>query len=349
MKKSIWVGLHATTSFSFGPLLAASMVAGGALLPGMAAAQDAASAGSNEAPAIVVTANHREQKLESVPYSISVVSADQLSNAGITDLASLTQNLPGLSMYDAGARMAGATVPIIRGINATGEPTRGFRNFEQSPVGVYINNSPVEGYIQLDDIKQVEVLRGPQGTLYGAGSLGGALRLLPNAPEFGKLEGNVTGSIGTVSHASQPSYTMGGMLNIPLGDTLAFRGSVKYARDPGHRCLWPDAPERGFGDRLAAARQSGRSGEQLGHLLQQEGLELADLADHARGAGLAAGRQAQVRAGLPAFVREGRWRPAGQPRFRAGLRRSMPPKSCLRAASTATLPASTSRSRATPT
>ncbi|MDK4805792.1 MAG: TonB-dependent receptor [Novosphingobium aromaticivorans] len=233
MKKSIWVGLHATTSFSFGPLLAASMVAGGALLPGMAAAQDAASEGSNEAPAIVVTANHREQKLESVPYSISVVSSDQLSNAGITDLASLTQNLPGLSMYDAGARMAGATVPIIRGINATGEPTRGFRNFEQSPVGVYINNSPVEGYIQLDDIKQVEVLRGPQGTLYGAGSLGGALRLLPNAPEFGKLEGNVTGSIGTVSHASQPSYTMGGMLNIPLGDTLAFRGSVKYARDPG--------------------------------------------------------------------------------------------------------------------
>jgi hypothetical protein len=50
--------------------------------------------------------------------------------------------------------------PIVR-INATGEPTRGFRNFEQSPVGVYINNSPVEGYIQLDDIKQVEV-RGPQ-------------------------------------------------------------------------------------------------------------------------------------------------------------------------------------------
>jgi outer membrane receptor protein involved in Fe transport len=73
-------------------------------------------------------------------------------------------------------------VPIIRGINATGEPTRGFRNFEQSPVGVYINNSPVEGYIQLDDIKQVEVLRGPQGTLYGAGSLGARCACCPMRP-----------------------------------------------------------------------------------------------------------------------------------------------------------------------
>jgi len=182
---------------------------------------------------IVVTANRREQRLESVPYSISVVDASKLAGAGVTDLASLTQSLPGLSMYDAGARMAGATVPIIRGINATGEPTRGFRNFEQSPVGVYIGNSPVEGYIQLDDIRQVEVLRGPQGTLYGAGSLGGALRILPNSPQLGVMTGSIEGSLGAVSHAADPSYTVSGMLNIPLGQTLALRVTGKYARDPG--------------------------------------------------------------------------------------------------------------------
>ena len=68
-------------------------------------------------------------------------------------------------MYDYGARFAGASAPIIRGINATAEATRGFRSFEQNPVGTYIGNSPIDGYFQLDDLKQVEVLRGPQGCL----------------------------------------------------------------------------------------------------------------------------------------------------------------------------------------
>ena len=85
---------------------------------------------------------------------------------------SLSTQVPGLSMYDYGARFAGAVTPIIRGINATGSPARGFRSFEQAPVGTYIGNSPIDGYFQLDDLKRVEVLRGPQGTLYGAGALG---------------------------------------------------------------------------------------------------------------------------------------------------------------------------------
>jgi len=140
-------------------------------------------AGGNELSEITVTANRREQTVEAVPYSLSVISATQLAQANVTDLASLSANVPGLSMYDFGARFAGAVAPIIRGINATAEPTRGFRTFEQNPVGTYIGNSPIDGYFQLDDLKQIEVLRGPQGTLYGAGALGGALRLIPNAPD----------------------------------------------------------------------------------------------------------------------------------------------------------------------
>ena len=143
---------------------------------------------------------------------------------GVTDIASLATEVPGLSMYDYGARLAGATVPIIRGINATGEPTRGFRTFEQAPVGTYIGNSPIDGYFQLDDVKQVEVLRGPQGTLYGAGALGGALRIIPNSPELNELLGRGRGqrrqgrSLGLA-----PPYTLKGMVNLPLGDVLAFR------------------------------------------------------------------------------------------------------------------------------
>ena len=155
------------------------------------AAQDAA--GGTELGEITVTANRREQTLEAVPYSMSVISAEQLAQANVTDLASLSANVPGLSMYDFGARFAGAVAPIIRGINATAEPTRGFRTFEQNPVGTYIGNSPIDGYFQLDDLKQIEVLRGPQGTLYGAGALGGALRLIPNAPDPSAFAGIVRG------------------------------------------------------------------------------------------------------------------------------------------------------------
>lgn len=196
------------------------------------AVADQADTSSDSLQEITVTANRRVQTLEEVPYSISVISAEQLAQTGVTDIASLTNQVPGLSMYDFGARLSGATAPIIRGINATGQP-RGFRTFEQDPVGTYIGNSPVDGYFQLDDLKQVEVLRGPQGTLYGAGALGGALRLIPNSPELHTFSGNFEAGGGRVDHSDGTSYTLKGMVNIPLGDTLAFRASAKYAYDPG--------------------------------------------------------------------------------------------------------------------
>ncbi len=199
-------------------------------LPNGLVAQQANAA--NELQEVVVTASRRTQTLEEVPYAISVVSSQQLEQAAITDVASLIEQVPGLSTYNYGARLVAATAPNIRGINATGTP-RGFRTFEQDPVGTYIGNSPIDGYYQLDDIKQVEVLRGPQGTLYGAGALGGAIRIIPNAPELNVFHGSVEASGGKVYNASDPSYTAGGVINIPIGETLAFRASGKYAYDPG--------------------------------------------------------------------------------------------------------------------
>jgi iron complex outermembrane recepter protein len=183
---------------------------------------------------ITVTATRREVALEAVPYSLSVVSADDLERSGATDLASLAKDVPGLSMFDFGSRLSAATTPIIRGLNGTGESvTRPFRTFEQSPVGVYIGNSPIQGYFQLDDIQRIEVLRGPQGTLYGAGALGGAIRILPNSPELGVFSASVDASGGDLAHSSGHPYTVGSTLNIPLGDTLAFRATGKYAYEPG--------------------------------------------------------------------------------------------------------------------
>ena len=181
---------------------------------------------------VLVTANRREQRVEEVPYNLSVVSGDDLASKGVKDLTGLTYQVPGLSTYDVGARFAGATSLNIRGINADGGPT-GQRMAEQNPVGIYIGNSPVDGYYQLTDVSRIEVLRGPQGTLYGAGALGGALRIIPNAPKIGAFEGSFEASSGKLMNADHASYTATGMINVPLADTLAFRAAGEYVFDPG--------------------------------------------------------------------------------------------------------------------
>jgi outer membrane receptor protein involved in Fe transport len=181
---------------------------------------------------VTVTATRRTQTPQEVPYSLSVIDADTLARAGVVDIQSLAMQVPGLSMFDFGARDAGAVAPIIRGLNATGEP-RGFRSFEEDPVGVYVGNSPMSGYFQLDDLKQVEILRGPQGTLYGAGALGGALRFIPNDPELGKFAADFGAGVATTAHSDGTGYTLNGLVNLPLGDTVAFRASAKYEYEPG--------------------------------------------------------------------------------------------------------------------
>jgi iron complex outermembrane recepter protein len=201
-------------------------------LPPDGLAQQSVSSPPEQLEEVIVTATRRNETLEAVPYNISVISADQIGQANITDIASLTEQVPGLSTYNYGARYVAATAPNIRGINATGTP-RGFRTFEQDPVGTYIGNSPIDGYYQLDDIKQVEVLRGPQGTLYGAGALGGAIRIIPNSPELNVFNGSIEVGGGKVVNAADPSFAGDAVINIPIGETLAFRASGKYAYDPG--------------------------------------------------------------------------------------------------------------------
>lgn len=188
---------------------------------------------------IIVTASRREQAVEEVPYNLTVIGGEDLSRMGVTDIASLARQVPGLSLYDFGSRYDRARTPIIRGLNASStgtggfNPVRAFRTSEQSPVSTYIGNSPINGYFQLDDIQRIEVLRGPQGTLYGAGALGGAVRIIPNAPELGEFSGHLDASLGTLAHSSDLPYTAGGTLNVPIGDTLAVRVTGKYAYDPG--------------------------------------------------------------------------------------------------------------------
>jgi outer membrane receptor protein involved in Fe transport len=211
------------------PVTAAVLIALFGTPPAASAAEPSnARAGSLEE--ITVTASRRSQTTEEVPYAISVVSPETIAMNSVTDLNTLMRQI-GVSGA-AGARTSSVSFPIIRGLNAS-PSAASFRTFEQQPVGVYFDNSPIEGYFQLQDIQRIEVLRGPQGTLYGAGALGGALRVIPNAPELGKFSGTFDGRLGQVEHASDPSYTGSAVINVPLGDTFAFRVAGNYEKQPG--------------------------------------------------------------------------------------------------------------------
>lgn len=188
---------------------------------------------SSELQEITVTATRRKETVEAVPYSISVVSPEQIAASGAVDIPSLAVQVPGLAMFDYGARFIGAVTPIIRGINATGSPARSFRSFEQAPVGMYVDNSPVAGYFQLEDLNRIEVLRGPQGTLYGAGALGGALRIIPNAPELNTWAGSVEVGGSRIDHSDGTGWTLKSVLNMPIGDQLAIRAWARIAYEPG--------------------------------------------------------------------------------------------------------------------
>jgi iron complex outermembrane recepter protein len=231
--------LGAITNNHHGRLPASTSISAAVLvglygLPPSAAAQEQPAATPGSLQEVIVTATRREQTAEEVPYSLSVISPEQIARANITDIASLALVVPGLSIYDFGARFAGATTPIIRGLNATSEP-RGFRTFEQDPVGTYIGNSPVSGggYFQLDDLERVEILRGPQGTLYGAGALGGALRFIPNAPKLGVFSGELGVGGSETAHSDGTGYILNALLNVPVADTFAMRLSAKYDYEPG--------------------------------------------------------------------------------------------------------------------
>jgi iron complex outermembrane receptor protein len=171
---------------------------------------------------IVVTAQKYKSTILDTPISISALSGDQLLAAGITSVAEVAHDVPGLSMRSAGP---GLTEFEARGLASTGgaSPT----------VGFYLDEVPLSppalsqsGKVVIDpnlyDVDRVEVLRGPQGTLYGSGSMGGTIKIVSNQPKLSEFEG---------SAQATGSYTDGGgangganlMLNLPLGDALAVR------------------------------------------------------------------------------------------------------------------------------
>lgn len=188
---------------------------------------------------IVVTAQKREQRLIDVPMAVSVLGGEDLEQRGIDNVQDLSFAVPGLTMREDGP---GSYTIFLRGLaNQSGSGAL---------VSMYLDEAPLSlsGYDQLSpvplDFARVEVLKGPQGTLYGQGSAGGTIRFVTNDPNTSQFEGKLEGEVYNVA-SGEVGTKLSGVLNIPLvQDQLALRIAGAYEQGGG----WIDQPEAGIKD-----------------------------------------------------------------------------------------------------
>ena len=180
---------------------------------------------------IIVTATRRAESLQDVPINIAAVGAAQIEQQGFGDLSELGAFVPGLNIADQGGRDGNRIV--VRGLNA--EPVANAFGQENGggTVATYIGEVPFFVDLRLNDLERVEVLLGPQGTLYGAGTLGGAIRYIPNKPDFSGEMFEVRAGAYTYSEGSGISSDTGLTFNAPISDSFAIRGSVDFLNDRG--------------------------------------------------------------------------------------------------------------------
>ena len=190
---------------------------------------------AQELEEVIVTATRRATSTQDVPYNISAYGGDIIEKRQLLDLGDFVKNVPGLSHNDVGLREAGNNSTLVmRGLSA--EPGGGageIPSLARPTVSTYVGETPVYYNLRLTDIDRVEVLRGPQGTLYGAGSLGGTLRIMPNKPDADDVALRLNTSVSSTQDADDPNYNYDAMVNVPLGEQFAMRLSGGYAREAG--------------------------------------------------------------------------------------------------------------------
>jgi len=196
---------------------------------------------------IIVTAQKRESTVQDTPISITALSGQELGDRGITDISAVVQSVPGVSMRTSGP---GQTELEMRGMTSSGG--------NSSTVGFYLDDVPLSapasaqnGKVVIDpdlyDLNRIEVLRGPQGTLYGSGSMGGTIKLVPNAPDPKAFDASGELTFGHTDGGDSLNSGVNAMVNLPMGDTLALRivGSEEHLSGWINRVViaYPDFPE----------------------------------------------------------------------------------------------------------
>ncbi|MBW2369999.1 MAG: TonB-dependent receptor, partial [Deltaproteobacteria bacterium] len=177
---------------------------------------------------VTVTATKREMKIQDVPQSISALTGTFLDELGYDDLEDFALAVPGLEVTSGGP---GNKKIVIRGINSFAGAAL---------VSQYLNEIPITGDsatnfdVRTYDLERVEFLKGPQGTLYGEGSMGGTVRMITRKPNMGAFEASGRLSVNTVEHGDDIGYDLDGMLNIPVvRDVFGLRFVGSYRDIPG--------------------------------------------------------------------------------------------------------------------
>jgi len=226
---------RASSSTSRRPLssyyLAAATVA--AMSAGYARAQETRQqVEPTELQQVIVTATKRESTVHDTPISITAITGQNIAERGVTDLDTLAQSVPGLALKSAGP---GQTEFEMRGLASVGG--------NSGVVGFYLDDIPLSasagnfaGRVVIDpnlyDVNRVEVLRGPQGTLYGSSSMGGTIKVITNAPDPSNFDASAQGTLSGTDGGGL-NDAANGMLNLPLGSTAALRIVASQAYTSG--------------------------------------------------------------------------------------------------------------------
>jgi iron complex outermembrane recepter protein len=184
---------------------------------------------------VVVTASRRAVSAQDLPISITAVTGKALEQAGIDDIAGLAHTMAGVNFTDKGpfGGVSGSTL-IIRGLNS--EPTGGQIALASPivpPVATYVDDTALFVNLRLQDLDRVEILRGPQGTLYGSGSLGGTIRFVQNAPDPSGFDARAEAGLSKTDHTHALNEDFSAMLNVPLSETFAVRMNASWTEDAG--------------------------------------------------------------------------------------------------------------------
>jgi iron complex outermembrane receptor protein len=208
------------SSFGIGLLSAATAVA------------QAPPQSSNQIQEVIVTAQKRETTLQAVPFSVAATSDEQIRNTGSQNIIDLARNVASVAIADLGP---GQSQIAIRGISS-GQVIRDQPGVKEQ-VGVYLDESPISVALftpdlELADLERFEVLRGPQGTLFGAGSEAGTLRYITRQPSLKGYEGSAEATFLGVQDGDFGG-NIRGAVNVPLGETVALRIVGYYNELPG--------------------------------------------------------------------------------------------------------------------
>jgi iron complex outermembrane receptor protein len=195
-----------------------------AAIPGVAAAAD-----KTMIEEVVVTASRRAENVQDIPINITAVSSDQLKELRLHNISDIAHYVPGLTVVDRGPRNSTPDI-LVRGLNTTGLGP----GFTSDTVASYLGEIPLQIDLIPVDMERVEVLIGPQGTLYGQGTMGGAIRYIPVEANPNEFEIDTRADLNSNSEADDLGIEYGLTVNIPLmEDTLALRVNMDRRDDPG--------------------------------------------------------------------------------------------------------------------